>query len=173
MNEKFKEQFVDLYEKEADSVFRFCYIRTSDREIALDLTQETFLKYWNGAQGREMTNKRAFLFTIARNLVIDWYRKKKTLSIEGMSEDDELPFDVADESIVNEAIMADGRQAIARLRELRGPYAEVIYLRFVEGMLPQDIAEVLGENVNTVSVRLTRAIESLRKLLNIKEETKK
>ena len=77
MNKAVEKQFIDCYEKEVDSVFRFFIMRTSQREIALDLVQETFLKYWQAMQKGGIGNERAYIFSIARNLLIDYWRKNK------------------------------------------------------------------------------------------------
>ena len=44
--EQAKRQFASVYNEEADAVFRFCLMRTSDRELALDFTQDTFMRFW-------------------------------------------------------------------------------------------------------------------------------
>src|SRR3990167_5856074 len=85
--ERVAEVFGEVYEKEADAIFRFCLLRTSDREIALDFTQDTFMRFWNSlVLEKDIKNHRTFLFTIARNIIIDWYRKKKSFSLETLME---------------------------------------------------------------------------------------
>jgi len=79
--------FGEVYSRESDAIFRFCLLRTSDREVALDFTQDTFMRFWNSlVLEKEIKNHRTFLFTIARNVVIDWYRKKKAFSLETLME---------------------------------------------------------------------------------------
>ena len=73
-----KESFLQMFDAYSDAIFRFCMVKTSNKELSEDLTQEVFMRYWQAlAGGREMTNTRSFLYTIAQNLIIDWYRKKK------------------------------------------------------------------------------------------------
>ncbi|MDE2188782.1 MAG: RNA polymerase sigma factor, partial [Patescibacteria group bacterium] len=85
-----KKTFTAAYEDESDAIFRFCLLRVSDRDQALDLTQETFVRLWQSLTlGHEMTNMRAFLFTVAHRLIIDWYRKKKSVSLENLSSGDD------------------------------------------------------------------------------------
>src|ERR1700691_5435263 len=91
MSEKEK-QFMGLYSAQSDAVFRFCFIRTRERETALDITQESFLKFWKVlVRGDTVANERALLFTIARHLVIDWFRSKKAVSLDAMTETEEIP----------------------------------------------------------------------------------
>src|SRR3989344_2415025 len=83
-------KFKTIYEKESDAIFRFCLVRVSDREQALDITQETFLRLWqNLFEGKEIRNERAFTFTIANHLIIDWYRKKKSIPFHNMKNKNE------------------------------------------------------------------------------------
>ena len=68
-----EQKFNELYENNADSVFRLCLFKTSNREVALDLSQDIFTKTWGYlAVGNEVENLRAFLFTVARNRIKDY-----------------------------------------------------------------------------------------------------
>ena len=94
-------KFQKIYETESDAIFRFCLTRVSNRDQALDITQETFLRLWKTLnQDEKVLNNRAFLFTIAHRLIIDWYRKKKSLSLDRMinNKEREVDFDVIDET---------------------------------------------------------------------------
>lgn len=167
-----QKRFSDIYSKESDALFRFCLLRVSDRERALDITQEAFTRLWSSlASGKEIENPRALVFVTARNLIIDWYRKTKPISLEGLSSDDERPFDIPDERQARDMeISSDARRALELISALESQYQEVIYLRFVSDMEPREIAEVLGLNANTVSVRLTRGLDALRGLMGIKKQ---
>ena len=68
--------FIKAYDDFNDDIFRFVYLKTRNRDTALDLTQETFTKAWEYVDdGKEVGHMRGFLYQIARNLVIDHYRK--------------------------------------------------------------------------------------------------
>jgi RNA polymerase sigma-70 factor (ECF subfamily) len=159
--------FDDIYRAESDAIFRFCLIRVSDREQALDLTQETFTRFWQAVlRGQEMTNARAFLFTVARHLIIDWYRKKKSVSLEAMSrEDDDKPYDPVSETAARDLEQeVEGRFLIQSIGRLGSSYRQAVYLRFVEGLSPGEIGDILGISANAASVRVNRGVEELRKL---------
>jgi RNA polymerase sigma-70 factor, ECF subfamily len=165
-----KTKFEKTYDAEADSVFRYCLIRTSDREVAMDIAQDTFMKYWKAfLAGKQPDNERAFLFKIARNLVIDWYRSKKSLSLEKImsngadEESDGEPF-FAHNGKTEFEMEADARILVEKIRDLRPIYQHSIYLRFVEEMRPFEIAEIIGVSANVVSVRITRGLEEIRKI---------
>jgi RNA polymerase sigma-70 factor, ECF subfamily len=169
-NNSVQKRFAEVYSKEADAVFRFCLLRTSDREMALDFTQDTFMRFWNALQtGKKINNCRTFLFTIARNIVIDWYRKKKSVSLdsilEGAGAVDKSSFTaVAREDV---EIEAEAEFLIRKIGELEEPYQHAVYLRCVEELKPREIAEILGESANVVSVRISRGLGQLRNLLHI------
>ena len=160
-----KQLFTTLYQTEADAIFRFCIIRTSRREVALDLVQDTFLRLWAAINnGQEIDNHRAFLFTIARNLIIDWYRKKKPDSLEALLEDIDADNSMlmADDDKRGHEMNAEGRFLIAKIQELEPQYRQPVFLRFVEGLSPGEIGKIMGISVNAASVRVNRGLEKLR-----------
>lgn len=155
----YHDQFLKTFDEFGDAIFRFCIVKTSDPVLAEDLTQETFMRYWQALRAEKtMTNTRSFLYTIARNLVIDWYRKKKTDSLEQKLDEG---LQVADTAVSTE-FAAEHREILRALDTLDAHDAEVLTLRFVEGLEPRDIAEIVGESANTVSVRINRAVKRLQ-----------
>lgn len=164
------EIFKEIYDEYSDAIFRFCLVKVSNREQALDITQETFLRVWKEIQNKEeINNPRAFVFTLARNLIIDWYRKKKSLSLDSMLEG-ETSYDVKDEKNINSETSAEGRFLLNKIDMLHETYREPVYLRFVEDMSPGEIGEILGINANAASVRITRGLEELRKITGYNTE---
>lgn len=168
-----KKRFTDIYNRESDSLFRFCLFRVSDREKALELTQEAFTRLWSSissaTSAKRVENPRALLYVMARHLIIDWYRRVKSVSLESLStEDGDKEFDLLDERVGLEIeTNAEVGRVLSMLDALDPKYREVIYFRYVEDLPPKDIAEILELNTNIVSVRLTRGMEALRKLMGI------
>ena len=165
MKEDIKHTFEAIYEKESDSIFRFCLTRVSDREQALDITGETFLRFWqNLIESKKILNNRAFLFTIARHLVIDWYRKKKSVSFQDIPREDETeeynPSDGMTQEILE--LGAEGRLLLEKINELSPSHKEAVYLRFVEDLSPGEIGDILGISANAASVRINRGLLELR-----------
>lgn len=161
-------QFMSVYTAESDALFRYCFLRTSEREVTLDLVQEAFMRLWNtlSRDPAVIKNQRAFLYTVARNLIIDWYRKKKSSSLEAIAEEGEIDaaIPLADNVRGDIEMGAEGRFLLDKIRELEEPYREVVYLRFVEGLSPGEIAEIVKESANAVSVRIHRGLEKLKQL---------
>jgi RNA polymerase sigma-70 factor (ECF subfamily) len=168
--------FERIYGGESDAIFRFCVLRVSDREQALDITQETFLRLWQTLLAeKKISNERAFLFTVAHRLIIDWYRKKKSISLERMllGTEKESRFDLPDETTIgNPELKAEGRYLLGMVHTLAPAYRDPIYLRFVEGLSPQEIGAILGISANAASVRVRRGILELRKKTGYNDTTK-
>lgn len=164
--------FRDAFEHHADELFRHAALRLPDRDRALELTQECFLRALSYAKrGEDIREMRPFLFRTLRHLIIDEYRKAKSFSLDAMVEDDEggiieasLPRD--DTNTLEAALVRhDGARALAAIRELPDLYREVVTLRYVDALSIGEIASLLGESENVVSVRLHRGLKKLRAIL--------
>lgn len=176
MKEKMpKQRFLEIYEHEADSVFRYCLFRISDESLAEDMTQDVFMRFWDSlTKGTEIKSDRAFIFMIARNIVIDHYRKKKTTSLDRMLEEDGEGMFLADRGMMREDFLnsSDARMVMDKISKLSASDQQMVYLRFVEDLKPNEIAEILHISPNAVSVRLIRMIDRLRDVSGFNEDIK-
>ena len=165
METNITETFKKIYEENSDIIFRFSLTRVSNREQALDITQETFLRFWKTLlEEKTIENKRAFLFTVAHHLVVDWYRKKKSVSLDSMLDDKETSFDLPDEKTKNNmSLGVEGRYILNKISILSPTYRDPVYLRFVEDLSPEEIGKILNISTNATSVRINRGLEELRK----------
>jgi len=165
MNQDTQEKvFVESFSEYGDAIFRFCRLKVSNIELAEDMTQEVFTRYWQYLRdGKEMTNTRSFLYTIANNLAKDWYKKKKAVSLDDRVDSGHLPSDTC----ANPEIMASYQEVLDAIEDMELKDKEVLLLKHVEGLEPKDIAEVLEETANTISVRLNRATKRLQQKLHI------
>ncbi len=161
-----KQKFTEIYEKEADSLFRYCFLRVSDREKAIDIVQDIFTELWKAQNsGEKIRKERAYLFTLAHNRIVDWYRKKKSESLDALidKEDAGSIFEPADEQAhLNIVSSAETKMILEEIETFEPIYKDVLYLRFAEDLLPQEIASVLGITASIVSVRIARGLEKLR-----------
>lgn len=156
--------FLDMYEQNADALFRHCMIRVRDREQAKDIVQEAFARTWLYlSEGKHVDHLRAFIYRVANNLIIDGARRKKSSSLDALIDDE--GFEPRDEDAKNPEIVPQTREAMALLRSLDEIYRTVITMRFIDEMSPKEIARVLGVSENVVSVRIHRGIERLGKLM--------
>ncbi len=123
---------IDL-EEQYDCIYRYCYYRLRHTQLAEDITQETFLRYFE-SRGVENTGRPlAFLYTIARNLCIDEYRKRKLL---------ELPEHLPGEDMENELV--DAVMLRQALHELTEQERELVLLRYVNEVPVADLAKIYG-----------------------------
>lgn len=159
-----EEQFLEVYDKNADAVFRFCYLRLFERELAKDFMQQTFLKTWEYlSQGKEVENLRAFVFKIARNLIIDYKRSKQEskVSLDDMLEIGIEPV-VVDDNLDLKIDLKIVRKILGDLDEI---YRESVTLKYLEGFRPKEIAEILGESEDVISVRIYRGLKKMKELI--------
>lgn len=176
-----EDRFLKAFEEYSDALFRHAAMRISNRERAIDVVHDTFTKVWSYVKaGHQIDSYRSFLYKVLNNLIIDEYRKQKELSLDALLAEegtDEGDFAELSES-TTEALAAtiDGRQAFTLVKELPIEYREVIIFRFVDGLGPKEIAELIEESENVVSVRIHRALKMLRTKIekgNEKAETKR
>jgi RNA polymerase sigma-70 factor (ECF subfamily) len=158
-------QFLSAFDAYNDAIFRFCALKVSTREVAQDITQEVFMRYWQSLRkGEVLQNERAFLYTIARNLVIDWYRKKKETSLDVIME---AGIDFAGDGPKSITDQAEAQEVLAVIGQLEEDDREVLLLRFVEGFSPKEIAEFRKESANVISVRIHRALKKVQELIHV------
>jgi RNA polymerase sigma-70 factor (ECF subfamily) len=159
------DQLIELYQFR---LFRYLLHLTSHRERAEDFFQETWIRVLE--RGHQYDGKSKFeswLFTIARNLVIDWQRQKKMQSLDTLTDPgQEQPLQVADTrspSPLN-VVMSEERDSFVRvsLDQISLIYREVVVLRFHEELQLEEIAQVMQLPVSTVKTRLYRGLEAMR-----------
>jgi RNA polymerase sigma-70 factor (ECF subfamily) len=164
--------FANLYDRYITAIYRFVYLKLPSREIAEDVTSETFLRFWNAIlQNTEIRNVRAFLYQIARNLVVDYYRKEEAqkqgaVTNGGENTSSYLEGQYSDrgrEQRIVEA-RADLRIVLERIERLKEDYRDVLTLRLIDGLGFADIALVLDKTPGHVRVIYHRAIKALDKL---------
>lgn len=159
-------QFMAVYEEHADAIFRHCYFRVFNREQARDLMQEAFTKTWAEiSTGREVRNIKAFVYKVATNLIIDESRKKSESSLDSLHE--EKGFDPAVEGSTMMKNQVDSELIITLAKQLDPDSREVLLLRYVDNLAPREIAEIIGESTNVISVRIHRAVKEIQKLLDL------
>ena len=125
--------------------------------------KDTFKRIWQYmAKGGEIDNKKAFVFKIANNLIIDSYRKKKEESLDAMMDGG---FDVGEDNTESIMTLMFAKKIEELLESLNDKYREVIIMRYIDGFSPKEIAEITSETENNVSVRIYRGLKKLRELV--------
>ncbi|WP_263366389.1 RNA polymerase sigma factor [Edaphobacter bradus] len=157
-----------LIEQYQHRLLRFLLFLTGKREVAEDLFQETWMRVLlRGAQYNGKARFDTWLFTIARNLVIDLSRKRTMVSLDAMNDsiEDDRPFEVAMEGpspLEQLQAREDSAEVSEVLLKLDGPSREVLVLRFYEEMSLEEISGVTRAPLSTVKSRLYRGLAALK-----------
>lgn len=162
-----REIFEKAYDDFADPIFRYIYYRVFDRDIAKDLTQETFYKVWDYiAKGKTIENIQAFLYRTAHNIVVNSIRnKKKIVSLEEL--EDVLGFDIGDTQQEESTIQSQDIAAIFdSFTILKEKDAELMKLRYVDGLSIEEISKITRYSINNISVKIHRILETLKQFHN-------
>jgi len=153
--------FSSIYDKYVDKIYRFIFIKVSSQEIAEDLCSETFLRGWQVFKEREdIENPPAFLYQIARNLIIDHYREKGKAKIVSA---EYTPIVDPREDLEEKANLSSDLEEVRRsLANLKGDYQDVIIYRYLDELSVPEIAKILEKSEGTVRVTLHRALKALK-----------
>nr|WP_051167875.1 ECF subfamily RNA polymerase sigma factor, BldN family [Actinoplanes sp. N902-109] len=159
-----------IYDRYVDTVFRFVYFRVGNRQLAEDLTSDTFLRALKRIgsftwQGRDLG---AWLVTIARNLVADHFKSGR-YRLE-VTTGDVLDADREDRGPEGspEAAVVDHITNVALLtavKQLNPEQQECIVLRFLQGFSVAETAQTMGKNEGAIKALQYRAVRALARLL--------
>jgi RNA polymerase sigma-70 factor (ECF subfamily) len=167
LRERDKELLADLVERCQHRLVRYLLFLTGRREYAEDLAQETWVRVLQ--RGTQYNGRQRFdpwLFAIARNLAIDYLRKKQNaVQMDSLPDDGDAmlllpssgpsPFEAAARS-------EDATRLAGQLQILSPLYREALLLRFQEDLSLAEMAQVLGAPVTTVTSRIYRGLAALR-----------
>jgi RNA polymerase sigma-70 factor (ECF subfamily) len=155
-----------LIEQYQHRLLRYLVYLSGNRELAEDLFQETWIRVLE--RGHQYDGKHEFstwLYAVARNLTIDYLRKKSPVSLDGLMEDEErAPLEPADTRPMAWEVVQQHEQAeriSAALVGIPVEYRETVVLRFQEGLALEEIATVTGAKLGTVKSRLYRGLNLL------------
>jgi RNA polymerase sigma-70 factor, ECF subfamily len=155
-----------LIEQYQHRLLRYLIYLTGNRELAEDLFQETWIRVLE--RGHQYDGNREFstwLYAVARNLTIDYLRKKSPVSLDGLMDDeDHAPMEPADTRPGAWEVVAQQQQADkinAALVGIPAEYRETIVLRFQDGLALEEISSVTGAPIGTVKSRLYRGLNLL------------
>jgi RNA polymerase sigma-70 factor, ECF subfamily len=160
-----------LIEEHQRRLYRYLLFLTGDPPLAEDLFQETWIRVLErGHQYNAKSKFEAWLFAIARHLVIDLSRRKKFSSLEDLAVPEsgqsyEPPDDQATTALQLLLTRENERAVQLSLMKIPAYYREVLLLRFHEELGLEEIAAVLASPLSTVKSRLYRGLEALRTAL--------
>jgi RNA polymerase sigma-70 factor (ECF subfamily) len=163
-----EEAFRHLYDMYFDKIYSFIFFRTHHKEIAEDLAEDTFIKSWVRIASVQAESFGGWLYSIARNTLIDHYRKhKETVDLTEIEDILESPQDIVNETDLglNQKILLD------LIRKLNPEQQVVMQLKFIEGLENEEISDMLSKSEGSIRVTQHRAIQRLHELMEEHLET--
>ncbi len=155
--------FGALYEKYIDQIYNYIYYRTSNSKDAEDLCSRVFIRALNHIERYEDRGYpfSAWLYRIAHNLVINWYRDHEKAEVISLS--DQYPPPTMDGSVEERIEKEDDREALLRvLADLPEDRKELLILKHVEGLTNSEIGQIMDRTEGAIKALYHRTLESLR-----------
>lgn len=148
---------IDISEQ-YDKIYRYCYFRLKNQHLAEDITQETFLRFWESSSYKDSGRPLAYLYTIARNLCIDEFRKVPT---------EELKEEIVQNGFENRVIERQNLQQA--MDTLTKEEQELLLLRYVNEVSFADLSKMYGKSRFTLYRELSKITNKLER--RISDET--
>lgn len=140
------------------------FLRVSDRPASEDLVQKTFMKTWLYlVKGGKIDLMKAFLYHVLNHLIVDYYRKRKVISLDVLLEKGFEPSNDPTEHLAN---VLDGKMAFLLVKQLPKKYQKIITMRYAKDLSLDEMTIITGQSKKTLSVQLYRGIKQLKALYN-------
>lgn len=157
-----KEIFTKIYDTHVEKIYRFIFLKVSSQDIAQDLCSQTFIRAWDRFKDDSggIDSPQAFIYQIARNLVIDHYRergKAQFVQIEKLPIID--PRTDIEEKSLQDSDFGDIRAVMANIRP---EYQDIVTFHYIEQLTVPEIAKMLNKTEGNVRVTLHRALKSIK-----------
>jgi RNA polymerase sigma-70 factor, ECF subfamily len=172
-----RKDFEKIYDTHVEKIFRFVYLKVSSKDDAEDITSKVFIKVWDSLSADKdlsLKNPKSFLYKVARNLVIDYYRKnrkdqikeieKSEISLENVVVPDKEMR--ADERALLKSEIEEVKKALSLINE---DYQNIIIWYYLDELTSSEIADLLDKPESSVRVLIHRAVGALRKSLKEKK----
>ena len=157
--------YTSVYNAYIDKIYSFIFFKVSTHEEAEDITSDVFLRAWQyiTSSDRDVKNLNAFLYQIARNAVIDYYRSKSRVEIV---RDEDIMKNIEDQQqqrLLKEIdVHSDFEKVEKIIKTLKDEYKDVVLLRYVEELSISEISNVLNKSKGSVRVLIHRAIKLIK-----------
>jgi RNA polymerase sigma-70 factor (ECF subfamily) len=158
--------FGDLYERYMNQLYRYIYYRIGDSRLSEDFTETVFLRVWESLHNFDVSriSFKGWLYRIARNLLVDYYRTRRKQQSLDEAFDFPDPQETPEDQIITSERLA---QVVSALRELKQEYQDVLTLRFMNGLSHAETAKALDRSIGAVRVLQHRALQALDKQLEL------
>ena len=143
-------------EGQYDKIYRYCYFKLFDKQLAQDITQETFLRFFRNEFNIRKNQEMPYLYTIAKNLCIDAFRKRPVESLDAISED--AAYDPT-EQWINDFTL---KTIIAKLPQ---DEQDILYLRYASELSIVSISKIIGLSRFVIYRKLPKILKWLEEEL--------
>ena len=143
-------------EGQYDKIYRYCYFKLFDKQLAQDITQETFLRFYRHEADIKKNQELPYLYTIAKNLCIDAYRKKPVESLDDINE--EMAYDPTDKWINDFTL----KTIIAKLPQ---DEQDILYLRYASGLSIVSVSKIIGLSRFVIHRKIVKTLKWLEEEL--------
>lgn len=160
------EAFGVLYDKHIEPIYRFVYLKVSHQADAEDITQQVFLNAWQNIRRYQSRGFpfSSWLYKIAHNSVIDYYRTNKSRLNLDLETVGEISVDINFSSQIDQRL---GLDVIKKaVKKLPPDQQTIVIMKFVEEMSNKEIAKILGKTEGALRVLQHRALKQLKKHLD-------
>jgi RNA polymerase sigma-70 factor (ECF subfamily) len=162
-----QKKFSKIFDKYIERIYRFVYLKVDSQETTQDICSETFLRAWKvyKLKNDKIENLQAFLYQIARNLIIDFYRKKdktKTVPIEDYLGQSDPNVNIEEKAI----LISDVNNIKRALVNLKEEYQDIIIWHYLDDLSISEVAKLLNKTEPATRVLLHRALAVLRTAIN-------
>lgn len=166
--------FEILIKKYSQVIYFFIFRQVKDHQLSEDLTQETFIKAWKNLKEFDLDKSfKTWIFKIAKNVTIDYFRKFRHKEIPFSFFEDEKGFNPILEKLSSPQPLPDQILAVKEtqtyvknlISKLPLLYQEIIYMHYETGLTLKEIAEILNKPLNTVKSWHRRALLQLKKMI--------
>lgn len=137
-------------EEKYDKILKYCYMKTKDKHVAEDLTQETFLRFFENHKYKDVGKEMAYLYTISRNLCNDYFRQTPTIEL--------------DENLVDEKSNQKKIYIEEALEKLKDNEKELLFLRYTNEETINDIAKYYQVSRFVINRRIKKALNNLKEV---------
>ena len=172
-NSMMPEELEKAYALYSKILVRHCRYRMFSKEDSEEIVQDAFMNVYQYMQnGHKVENIRVFLYTVTNNLIIDKARQMKAKREQQVSLDEmtEKGVDLRNEDDLTQRMhrKLQAEAILNAVKKLEKEDYELLVMRYIDGLMPTDIAQVTGKSTNVVSVKLHRALAKASTSLSIR-----
>ncbi len=159
---KISNQFTSALQEYEKGLRSYALYKLNNRDLSIDLVQDTFLKVWNYLmKGGKIQGMKAFLYHILNNLIIDQYRKHKSLSLDALHE---KGFDQGTGNPYTLSNFMDEKEVRLLVERLPKPHQQLINMKYKDDLSLEEMSSLTGTAKNTLAVRFCRLNKKLQSM---------